>query len=148
MNKISRKRFLGYLGLGSIASTLIGLPLGTQAHTKPKLRSIYKGSIAGYFYSPAGKANFLPQPQEKLKIQREANNRYDHYAMALYAGSIKLGYISRADNRTLAKLMDAGYNLVATVSKVDTHNGRLQPDIRFWIEIEEKLEIQRKKNDT
>ena len=45
-----------------------------------------------------------------LKLVREADNRHDDEAVALYYEDMKLGYIPRLNNSTISKLMDMGYD--------------------------------------
>lgn len=45
----------------------------------------------------------------QLIMKREADNRYDQHAIALYFEDTKLGFIPQGQNEILAKLMDAGF---------------------------------------
>jgi len=46
----------------------------------------------------------------QLTMKREADNRHDKHAIALYFEDTKLGFIPRGENDMLAKLLDAGVN--------------------------------------
>lgn len=61
------------------------------------------------------------QPKDILTLAREADNKYDKYAIALYHGKNKIGYIPREKNEMLSKLLDAELlELHAEVSHVNT----------------------------
>lgn len=47
----------------------------------------------------------------KLTLRREPDNPHDANAIAMYFGTHKLGFVPRDDNHTMAKVMDAGYDI-------------------------------------
>lgn len=56
---------------------------------------------------------------EKLNLVREPDNKFDEFAVAVFAQSgKKLGYLPEKDNPILARLMDAGKRLAATVEEL------------------------------
>lgn len=56
---------------------------------------------------------------EKLNLVREPDNKFDELAVAVHAQSgKKLGYLPEKDNPILARLMDAGKRLTATVEEL------------------------------
>lgn len=144
---MKRSTFLKYIGLGTLAMGVLGKHRSMARTKLPRLRSIYKGHVKGYYYTPASEKGILPNPGDPLNLMRENNNSFDHYAIALYWQQNKLGYIARTDNKVLAKLIDAGYNLQAKVTKVETHPDGLNPEIRFWIGMEGKRKILRSTQD-
>lgn len=55
---------------------------------------------------------------EKLNLVREPDNKFDELAVSVLAQSgKKLGYLPEKDNPILARLMDAGKRLAATVEE-------------------------------
>ena len=59
----------------------------------------------------------------KLNLVREADNRFDPYAVAIYYKDYKLGYIPRGENQTIAQFLDLGFNTL-----FDVRVQRLSPD--------------------
>ena len=57
-----------------------------------------------------------------LTVKRE-DNKHDENAIALYVDDIKIGYVPKAQNIVLAKLLDGGKILVARVDKADYKDG-------------------------
>jgi len=55
---------------------------------------------------------------EKLALMREATNVHDPDAVAVYFQNNKLGYVPRAENCAIAKMLDRGENLEARISKL------------------------------
>ena len=45
---------------------------------------------------------------KKLKLVREADNQFDPYAVAVYFGEFKLGFVPRNNNREISKYLDMG----------------------------------------
>lgn len=65
-----------------------------------------------------------------LKALRE-ENKYDPNAIALYLDEIKIGYVPKADNAIIARLMDAGKLVSVQVNEVHKESG--------WTKIEASL---------
>ena len=56
------------------------------------------------------------KPGTELQLYREAENKYDQWAIAVYYGEEDLlGYITRYKNETIARLMDCGKKFIAIV---------------------------------
>lgn len=58
-----------------------------------------------------------------LRLEREAENRFDPYAVAIYYGDTKLGFIPRDENKLVAQFMDLGYDKI-----FDVRVQRISPD--------------------
>ena len=56
---------------------------------------------------------------DALKMVREQGNPYDANAIALFAKGVKLGYIPKRENTTLAMLLDQNAPLCAKVERFD-----------------------------
>ncbi len=79
--------------------------------------------VAGTSHRPE-----LPKQEKSLKIgqtlrlEREADSKYDDWAVKVHSGpaddkaSIWLGYLPETRNETVARLLDAGYPLVARLA--------------------------------
>lgn len=59
----------------------------------------------------------------KLRLVREAENRFDPYAVAIYFKETKLGYVPRENNALICQLVDLGYRDI-----FDVRVQRLSPD--------------------
>ena len=56
------------------------------------------------------------KPGDELKLYREPDNKYDEWAIAVYATEKDMiGYVSRYKNETIARLMDVGKKFIAVV---------------------------------
>ena len=45
----------------------------------------------------------------KLQFEREADNKFDPYAVAIYYNDLKLGFIPRGENHDISKFLDMGW---------------------------------------
>ena len=54
----------------------------------------------------------------KLALMREATNAHDPDAVAVYFQNNKLGYVPRAENSTIAQMLDRGESLEARITKL------------------------------
>lgn len=53
-----------------------------------------------------------------LALVREPSNKHDPNAIAVYAQNDKLGYVPRAENSTIAQMLDRGERLEAKISEL------------------------------
>lgn len=67
-------------------------------------------------------------------IDYEPENPYDAHAIALYFKKTKIGYIPRANNKEISKLLEAGYGdiLLAKISRVSPQE---HPENQIWITV-------------
>ena len=63
-----------------------------------------KGTI--YYQEALQKIDFTEPLSPKL--EREPNNKYDHFAIAVYVQGRKIGYLPAYENVVTAKMLDAG----------------------------------------
>lgn len=54
----------------------------------------------------------------KLTLVREASNPHDADAVAVYFRNDKLGYVPRSENRAVARMLDRGERLEASISEL------------------------------
>jgi hypothetical protein len=80
--------------------------------------TLYEGWVAGYIYYDGPDIEESLRAGQPLELRREPENEHDGNAIEIYAGSYKLGYISRVDNSILARLMDQGAAIEAEVAEV------------------------------
>lgn len=80
------------------------------------LDSVY---IAGFqYYKGIAVENDL-QENDLLDLKRQADNQYDHFAVEVYRGEHKLGYLPRTDNKMIARMMDQGVKMKAKIRAID-----------------------------
>ncbi len=51
----------------------------------------------------------------ELALRREADNRFDPYAVAIYFGEHKLGFVPRTSNKEINKFLEQGYDSIFEV---------------------------------
>lgn len=93
------------------------LPLRAAPAVSKKAWVLNRCHVAGLQYHP-GIALRL-RAGDVLKMVREPENPYDANAVALYAQGVKLGYIPKRENATLAMLLDQDAPLYAKVDRFD-----------------------------
>lgn len=59
----------------------------------------------------------------ELQLKIEADNKFDQYAVALWFGDHKIGFIPRSDNHTIYKFLEQGYSDI-----FETRINRVTPD--------------------
>lgn len=74
-----------------------------------KRRHLLTAHIAGFQYYEGCLAFNSLEVGTKLKMKREANNKFDAYAVALYFNGYKLGFIPRSQNKEISKFLEMGY---------------------------------------
>lgn len=65
--------------------------------------------IAGFSYWDGALVLEELKPGMRLEMVREEENKFDAYAVALYYGEHKLGFVPRTDNHDLSKFLEMGY---------------------------------------
>lgn len=69
----------------------------------------------------------------KLELQREPDNEYDEFAIALYFSKNKIGFIPRDKNEVIARLMDAGKSFYATIQAKEWEGNWLKIEIKVYL---------------
>ncbi len=72
--------------------------------------------LAGFRHHRAAAIWPFLKPGLELRLRREARNRHDPRAVAVYYRQEKLGYLPRADNATIARWLDQGRWLRASIA--------------------------------
>jgi hypothetical protein len=65
--------------------------------------------IAGFIYWEGCMALDELKIGVQLRLVREAENKFDPYAVAIYYGDYKLGFLPRGNNELVSKFLDLGY---------------------------------------
>ena len=80
--------------------------------------------IAGFGYWDGCEAFGQLHIGTKLDLVREADNPFDPYAVAIYYGNYKLGFIPRGSNHDISKYLDMGLKDIYEVRIT-----RITPDV-------------------
>ena len=131
------------LTVSSTTQHLMAQTFGRQNIILPFGRDIFllETHVAGLPYHQASVA--LPQlsPGSQLTLRREPANTHDELAIEILAvDGLKLGYIPRHRNTVLARLMDAGKQILATVASIGAdarYTTDTLPDLRLNISLRE-----------
>ncbi len=95
------------------------------AGAQERRKEIYLNSlyIAGFQYYNGPELEKLLKENDKLTLQRQAENPHDYFAVEIFYKSQKLGYLPRTDNKIIARMMDQGERLKAKIGSIapDAH---------------------------
>lgn len=90
--------------------------------------------VAGWSWHDGFNIINLLKPGKKLRLIREADNKHDYNAVAVYFSNTKIGYIPKKDNSKIAKLMDEGEGSTMAVYILDVYQEeQKQLSIKFII---------------
>lgn len=89
----------------------------------PHADARYRGRLSGTVYFDFFKIRPQLRAGLPLALHRERDHPFDPCAVAVMCGSHKLGYLPRSDNRTIARLLDAGARLEVRVAAMDKDPG-------------------------
>ena len=113
----------------SLAISLL-LAVAATSAVADSIRVLVQSSpLAGSQYYAAGRVWTELKPGDRLELVREADNRHDRNAVRVDWRGQPLGYVPRAENRAVARALDAGERLEGRVS-------RLRDDPDPWRRIE------------
>ena len=109
-DSVDRRSFLGLLAL-------FFLPKTVPADERNRVLMLNRCCVAGLQYHPG--VGLSLKSGEPVTMRREPENPYDANAVALFAKGVKLGYIPKRENTTLAMLLDQNARLRARVETFD-----------------------------
>jgi hypothetical protein len=80
--------------------------------------------------------------EDALELEREYDNKYDRYAIAIYWNGHKLGFVAREKNNLFAKLIDA--QILSFKAKIKTLEGEASSweQVFYQIYIEKESDLQ------
>ncbi|WP_301100739.1 HIRAN domain-containing protein [Propionivibrio sp.] len=101
-----------------ISLLLLGMGLAHCAGAESVKILVQSSPLAGSQYYAA--ARVWPQIRlgDRLTLSREPGNRHDRNAVRVDWNGQQLGYVPRAENRAVARALDAGEKLEARVAKL------------------------------
>ncbi len=110
----------------------LGLALGLAA-TAGEVRVLVQSSpLAGFRYYAGEDLWHDMREGDRLTLVREADNPHDANAVRVEWRGRKLGYLPRAENRSVAAAMDNGEAVDARIAKLRQHRNPWQ---RMLIEV-------------
>jgi hypothetical protein len=122
--RFPRIKFLLQLGVG-LAASLAALAADVRI-------LVQSSPLAGFQYH-AGEALWQEMREgDRLTLVREADNPHDGNAVRIEWRGQKLGYLPRAENRTVAAAMDKGEAIDARIARMRPHKNPWQ---RVLIEV-------------
>ncbi|MCP5231042.1 MAG: HIRAN domain-containing protein [Chromatiales bacterium] len=103
---------------GLLTLTGLGLVPGARA-ARSELR-IQDSPVAGFQYYDGDLVWDRLRVGDGLTLRREADNRYDHRAVAVWWRDHQLGYLPRIENHAVAQMLDRGLPLTARIDALAT----------------------------
>ena len=101
----------------------------TLATTESIKLLVHRAPLAGSQYYALSRAWGEIRPGDRLELIRENNNRHDRNAVRIDWRGQALGYVPRAENRSVAHALDTGQALEGRVA-------RLREDPDPWRRVE------------
>ena len=97
---------------------LLGLVLAQSVGAESIRILVQSSPLAGSQYYALADVWHQMRPGDRLTLTREPGNRHDRNAVRVDWNGQPLGYIPRAENRAVARALDAGETLEARVAKL------------------------------
>lgn len=91
-----------------------------QADWQVRGTALFRGAIAGFCHAQGPRVLARLEAGDPLDLVREPQNPHDPRAVRIDWNGCKLGYMPRQDNAPIARRLDAGEVLVATIVAVRT----------------------------
>lgn len=115
MNRID---FLKQLLLGG---ALLFVPKHSSENVPEEKSEIRLSSpyIAGFQYYQGVEIEQMLKENDSLILKRESQNPHDCYAIEVFNGKNKLGYLPREENKVIARMMDQGISMKGRIVKVN-----------------------------
>lgn len=126
---MNRTDFLKAFGLGST-----GLFIPKMGLVQQPIK-IYENYVKGLQHYRFNKLKKSIKPGDALTLKREPGNKYDRFAVEVYYGPDKLGYLTAFENIVLANLLDQGVQLKAFVAQLNLEDVFLSMSVEVFAEI-------------
>ena len=104
------ERVTALIGISTVA------PAVSAADKQPI--ELQHSPVAGFQYHHGESLWSRLTPGVPLGLVREPNNPYDPRAVRIEFDGVKIGYVPRAENATIAHLMDSGHHVSASILAV------------------------------
>jgi len=119
-NALAMNRF-DFLKQMLLGGALLVVPKPSSEKAPDEIRKIRLSSpyIAGFQYYDGIEQEQILKENDGLFLKREAQNPHDCYAIEVFRGNKKLGYLPREENKVIARMMDQGIAMKARIIKID-----------------------------
>ena len=125
----TRRLFLQWLP----SLPLLGfLPRPAVASPTPRTRLMNQFRVAGLAYYAVEAAIHGMQAGDPLRRVAEPTNPHDEFAVEIWHGEHKLGYVLRSDNRPISRLLRQGATLAGEVWAAD-------PEATVWERVRARM---------
>lgn len=118
--------------LGSLARTLGANRIDGAARDKKYL--LNECHIAGFCYYEGVELIEDLRTGDRLILRPEPQNPHDEFAVEVYRGQHKLGYLPRTENAHVSRLLRQGAAVYAELADVDASLYFEEIAIRVWLE--------------
>lgn len=105
-----------------------------SAHAESVKLLVQRSPLAGFQYYAGAALWDRMKPGDRLDLAREPDNAHDANAVRVEWRGNKLGYLPRAENRTVAREMDRGALVEGRIARLAEHRNpwrRLRVDV--WL---------------
>lgn len=109
---MNRRGFLGVFFRSAVYLPLLPIAVVT---TSQRRVIVQQSPVAGFQYHEGDKVFHHLRVDTPLALAREADNKYDHDAVAVYFKDHRLGFVPRADNTAVAQMLDRGECISARI---------------------------------
>ena len=114
---MKRKDFLTTLGLSSAS-----IILPSNGFINEQSINIYDNYLSGVQFYDFDEITKKIKEGDELRLLREADNKYDSFAVSIYFDKYKIGYIPAYENIVIANMLDKEISLKVFVSKLEKEN--------------------------
>lgn len=128
---MDRIDFLRKLFVGGASLFFLGHQAKKKAAEKREVR-LTSRYIAGFQYYRGAEIENQLRVNDTLVLKREHENRHDWYAVEVYRGNDKLGYLPREENRVVARMMDQKIEVKGRIEKIN-------PESEEWHKVKMKV---------
>ncbi|MBI4467783.1 MAG: HIRAN domain-containing protein [Acidobacteria bacterium] len=118
--------------LGSVARTLGADRIDGTATGRNLL--LNECHIAGFCYYEGVKLIEELRTGDRLTLRPEPHNPHDEFAVEVYRGQRKLGYLPRTENAHVSRLLRQGATVYAELADINTSLYFEEIAIRVWLE--------------
>lgn len=132
---MNRSEFIKNMSL-AFTGLVMGNRLFSAPEPKPNAKTYLLGEmpVAGFQYYHGEALLRNMKPGEEIQLQREPENKFDYNAIALYYRNQKIGYLPRAENQTIALLMDQKALITAQITETNT-SANVDTWEKVWVEV-------------
>jgi hypothetical protein len=118
------------LGSGLLAALSSG---AISIDVMPREILVLECIVAGTSFRNLSEVEESLKCEVKIEVRREQGNGYDEFAVALFYEDNKIGYLPRAKNETIARLLDVGKQFYAVLAAKEKEGNWLRLDIKVYL---------------